>query len=84
MTNTRLPFEATPEYQSVIADMNARIEAELRLMNGDIRSWERRMNERMPALQVRLREERCMNRQTEISFEVKAKLAAMKAEYDEQ
>lgn len=78
MTGTRLPFEETAEYMSMVADMNFRIEAELREY---IR--QSRLNMLNPQA-IRHAEQQCMERQTAISIEFNANVARLKEAYDEQ
>ena len=78
MATNRPPFEETPEYQSLIADMNSRIEAELRVMNNYVISHQAELSKS----EVRQREQKCMDNQTAITLEVKAKIARLKEAYD--
>lgn len=79
MTNTRLPFEETAEYMSMVEDMNRRIEAELRVMVNYLLANKATLT----VQQVRHEEQKCMERQTAISIEFNQTVARLKEAYEQ-
>lgn len=71
-------FETMPEYQSIIEDMNFRIEAALREYIQFTR-----MNADNPQA-IRDAETKCMEKQMEISLECRRRLAALESAYESE